>query len=65
MKVKLLKTGETATFSDEYAARLVEQGKGIIIAEKKPEAKAETPEPEHAELKPEPKPEKAASRKKK
>ena len=45
MKVKLLETGETATFIDEYAVRLVEQGKGVIIAEKKPAAKADEPEP--------------------
>ena len=45
MKVKLLDTGESAIFNDEYAARLIEQGKAEVIAEKKPAAKAEEPEP--------------------
>ena len=29
MKVKIIKTGETAEYNDSYAARLIEQGKAI------------------------------------
>lgn len=48
MKVRIIETGETATFSDEYAARLIEQEKAVAIAEKKPAAKAEETEPAKA-----------------
>jgi len=42
MKVKLLATGETATFNDGYAMRLIEQGKAAAVAEEAP-AEAEEP----------------------
>ena len=41
MKVTILKTGETATFHDEYAARLIEQGKAVVAGDEKPGVKAE------------------------
>ena len=41
MKVKLLDTGEAAVFNDEYAARLIEQGKAVpVFEEQKSEKKA-------------------------
>ena len=48
MKVMLLKTGETATFNDEYAERLIEQGKAVVAGDEKPGAKAETEKAEPA-----------------
>ena len=32
-KVTLLVTGETATFNDEYAERLIEQGKAVPVGD--------------------------------
>lgn len=41
MKILILKTGEEAIFPDEYAGRLIEQGKAILPpAAGKPEADA-------------------------
>lgn len=44
MKVKLISNGKTAEFETSYAARLIEQGKAVPVAEKpaseKPRAKA-------------------------
>lgn len=49
MKVKILATGETATFNDEYAARLIEQGKAVLVGDvKKGIAIAEEPKTETA-----------------
>ena len=43
MKVTILKTGETATFRDEYAERLIEQGIAVVAGDEKPGVKkAET-----------------------
>ncbi len=38
MKVKLKATGETADIRDEYAARLIEQGKATLAPLEAPEA---------------------------
>lgn len=40
MKVLILKTNEQKEFNDSYAARLIEQGKAIVV-EKKTAKKAE------------------------
>ena len=49
MKVKILATGETATFNDEYAARLIEQGKAALVETvKQDNAPAEEPKTEAA-----------------
>jgi len=47
MKVTMLKTGETASYSDAYAARLIEQGKAVLAGDEKPGVKkaAEKAEP--------------------
>jgi len=60
MKVRILETGQTMTVNDEYAERLVEQGKAEIVIEKKAAAKAEEPEPAKAE---EPAPAKSGKKK--
>jgi hypothetical protein len=39
-KVTLLATGETATFNDEYAERLIEQGKAVPVGDE-PESLAQ------------------------
>lgn len=46
-KVTILETREVATFNDEYAERLIEQGKAVLYGDEKAgekvEAKAEEP----------------------
>lgn len=46
MKLKLKATGEIADFNDEYAARLIEQGKAVLAPNEK---KAEPEAPKEAE----------------
>nr|DAW25072.1 MAG TPA: hypothetical protein [Caudoviricetes sp.] len=41
MKVRMVKTGETATVNNSYGLRLIEQGKAVAIPEKKRTASAE------------------------
>lgn len=38
-KVTMLKTGESATLNDAYAARLIEQGKAVLAGDEKPGVK--------------------------
>ena len=40
MKVKIIKTGEIESYNDSFAARLIEQGKAVPVAEGKAEKKA-------------------------
>lgn len=38
MNVRMIKTGENATVNDGYGARLIEQGKAVLLkGEKKPQ----------------------------
>ena len=49
MKVLILKDGETVDVNDSYGARLIEQGKAVVIpakAEKKAEKAEKAPEAE-------------------
>ena len=49
MKVTILATGETADFNNEYAARLIEQGKAVLMGDEKQGVKrAEAPKTETA-----------------
>lgn len=40
-KVTILETKEVATFNDEYAERLIEQGKAVLYGDEKAGEKAE------------------------
>lgn len=33
MKIRILATGEVAEYNDSYAARLIEQGKAVVVRE--------------------------------
>ena len=47
-KVTMLNNGESKTFGDAYAARLIEQGKAVLFGDEKPGVKkAEAPAAEN------------------
>ncbi len=67
MKVKMLDSGAVVEAGENYAIRLIEQGKAVIPPKGEPEATGETAEAEakpEAEAAEEPEPEKPAPRKK-
>lgn len=45
MKVLILKDGETAEVNDSYGARLIEQGRAVVIPSKAAKQRTEQPEP--------------------